>query len=170
MSTAQRFIRRSMATGVTVATLHMIFTLALALVSPSLEVTYAKDRPKSSILNSLATSATDHLEELPARGAEESVELVESKTYSSAAVTAVTDDSSDATVFESSAGVPAELCPSVALPSNRWLECWCTCMDCSWKDIVGLVGCCFSAVSCPWCVAGYGTMAGLCGSLCLVYS
>ncbi len=170
MSTARRFIRRSMATGITVATLHMIFTLALALVSPSLEVTYAKDRPKSSISNSLATSATGHLEELLASGSEESVELVETKTDSSATVTAVIDNSSDATAFKSSAGVPAELCPSVALPPNQWLECWCTCMECSWKDIIALVACCLSAAACPWCVAGYGTMAGLCGSLCLVYS
>ena len=170
MSTAQRFIRRSMATGVTVATLHMIFTLALALVSPSLEVTYAKDRPKSSILNSLATSATDHLEELPARGAEEPVELVETKTDSSAAVTAVTGNSSDATVFESSAGVPVELCPSVVPPSKRWLKCWCDCTDCELEDIIALVSCCASAALCPWCGAYYGTRAVLCGSLCLVYS
>lgn len=65
---------------------------------------------------------------------------------------------------------PSVKVPTVLSPPLQWKDCFCECMDCSWKDLLTLGACCLSAVTCPLCVAGYGTAAILCGHLCLVYS
>jgi hypothetical protein len=146
-------------------------TFAFALVNFSLGVTHAQDWSRSSTLDSLATSVIGPLSRGPASSAEKSAEFVEAEAGSGMVGTAITGNSSNATVSESSAEAATKLCPSVALRPGGWASCWCDCIDCSWKDILALAACCVGGgVACPWCVATYGTVGSLCAALCLVYS
>jgi len=69
--------------------------------------------------------------------------------------------------FSEEAEFSVEAPPPLAV---QWVDCMVQCMGLGWRDALSLAVCCMFAVSCPWCVGAYGAIAGLCGSLCLVYA